>query len=62
VGTGAAGRIWTAIVAGILAIIVARMFGNIMNLYHDGDTLEWFACTVFALVVVTVTVGLAARR
>jgi hypothetical protein len=62
VGAGAAGRIWTAIVAGVLASVVARMFGNIIDLYHDGDTLEWFACAGFAFVVVTATVALAARR
>lgn len=62
VGPGAAGRIWTAVVAGVLAAVVARMFGNIVDVYHDGDTLEWFACTLFALFVVTATVALAARR
>jgi hypothetical protein len=59
---GPAGRIWTAVVAGILATVVARMLGNIVDVYHDGDTLEWLACAVFALAVVTATVGLAARR
>ncbi len=61
-GRGAARRIWTAIAAGILATIVARMLGNIVGVYHDGDTLEWLACALFALVVVTATVALAARR
>ncbi|WP_244815108.1 hypothetical protein [Caballeronia sp. Lep1P3] len=61
-GHGAAGRVWAAIVAGMLATVVARMLGNIVDAYHDGETLEWFACTLFALVVVTATVGLAARR
>jgi hypothetical protein len=62
IGKGAAGRIWTAVVAGILATVVARMFGNIIDLYHDGDSLEWLSCSLFALVVVTFTVTLAARR
>ncbi|MFM0139975.1 hypothetical protein [Caballeronia grimmiae] len=64
VAQGAAGRIWTAIVAGAIAAVIARMFGNVAGVYHDGDSLEWFACTLFALVVVTVTVtvALAARR
>jgi hypothetical protein len=62
VGGGAAGRIWTAVSAGILAIVVARMFGNIVDLYHDGEMLEWIVCSLFALVVVTLTVALAARR
>ncbi|KMZ11744.1 hypothetical protein BHUM_04381c [Candidatus Burkholderia humilis] len=57
----AAGRIWTAIVAGVLATVVARMLGNIIDIYHDGDTLEWFACAGFVLVVVTVVVALTAR-
>jgi uncharacterized membrane protein YeaQ/YmgE (transglycosylase-associated protein family) len=60
--TGAMSRIWTAIVAGVLATVVARMLGNIIDIYHDGDTLEWFACAGFALVVVTVVVALTARR
>jgi uncharacterized membrane protein YeaQ/YmgE (transglycosylase-associated protein family) len=59
---GPAGRVWTAIAAGILAVVVARMAGNVIGAYHDGDTLEWFACTLFAIIVVTVTVALAARR
>jgi hypothetical protein len=54
--------VWTAIVAGIIATVVARMFGNVIDIYHDGETLEWFACTLFALIAVTATVGLAARR
>ncbi|WP_244847317.1 hypothetical protein [Caballeronia sp. SL2Y3] len=62
VGRGAAGRVWAAIVAGIIATVVARMFGNVVDVYHDGETLEWFACTLFALLAVTATVGLAARR
>lgn len=62
VGRSPAGHIWTAIAAGILATVVARMLGNIADVYHDGDTLEWLACSVFALLVVTTTVGLAARR
>jgi uncharacterized membrane protein YeaQ/YmgE (transglycosylase-associated protein family) len=57
-----AGRVWAALGAGVLAAVVARMLGNVVGAYHDGDTLEWLACSVFALVVVTVTVGLAARR
>ncbi len=40
VSHGAAGRIWTAIAAGILATVVARMLGNIVGAYHDGETLE----------------------
>ncbi len=62
VACGPAGYVWTAIAAGILATVVARMLGNIVDVYHDGDTLEWLACAVFALFVVTTTVGLAARR
>jgi uncharacterized membrane protein YeaQ/YmgE (transglycosylase-associated protein family) len=61
-GRSTAGRVWTALGAGILAAVVARMLGNVVGAYHDGDTLEWLACSLFALVVVTVTVGLAARR
>ena len=48
--------------AGVLAIVVARMAGNVIGAYHDGDTLEWFACTLFAILVFTVTVAFAARR
>jgi hypothetical protein len=49
-------------VAGVLATVVARMLGHVVGVFHDGDTLEWLACSLFALVAVTVTVGLAARR
>ncbi len=61
-GGGPAGRIWAAIGAGILATIVARMLGNIVGVYHDGDTFEWLACAIFVLVVVTATVALSGRR
>ncbi|SAL76406.1 hypothetical protein [Caballeronia telluris] len=61
-GRSLAARAGTALGAGILAAVVARMFGNVVGAYHDGDTLEWLACSLFAFVVVTVTVGLAARR
>jgi hypothetical protein len=62
IGPALAGRVWMALGAGALATVLARMFGNLVGAYHDGDTLEWLACSLFALVVVTVTVGLAARR
>jgi TctA family transporter len=61
-GHGAAGRIWTAIAAGIVATVVARMLGNIVGVYHDGDTLEWFSCALFALAVVTAAVASSRRR
>jgi hypothetical protein len=56
------GRLWAAGLAGIVAAIVAKMLGNITGAFHDGDSLEWFACALLALVAVTVAVGLAARR
>ncbi|MFK4448134.1 putative membrane protein YeaQ/YmgE (transglycosylase-associated protein family) [Caballeronia udeis] len=56
------GRIWAAGLAGVVAAMVAKMLGNITGAFHDGDSLEWLVCVLFALVAVTVTVGLAARR
>jgi hypothetical protein len=56
------GRLWAAGLAGIVAAIVAKMLGNITGAFHDGDSLEWLACALLALVAVTVAVGLAARR
>jgi hypothetical protein len=56
------GRLWVAGVVGMVAATVAKMLGNITGAFHDGDSLEWLACVLFALVAVTVTVGLAARR
>jgi hypothetical protein len=56
------GRVWVAGLAGILAAIVAKMLGNLTGVFHDGDSLEWLACALFALVAVTVSVGLAMRR
>jgi hypothetical protein len=38
------------------------MAGNVTQLFHDGDTLEWPVCTAIALVAVAVTVGLFSRR
>nr|WP_132449949.1 hypothetical protein [Paraburkholderia sp. BL8N3] len=57
-----AASVWIAMVAGVLATVVARMLGHVVGVFHDGDRLEWLACSLFALVAVTVTVGLAARR
>jgi Na+/H+-dicarboxylate symporter len=62
VGSKPAGRIWVAALAGVIAAIVAKMLGNAIGAFHDGDSLEWLACSLFALVAVTATVGLAARR
>ena len=42
--------------------MLARMLGNITGAFHDGDSLEWLACALWALAAVTVTVGVAARR
>jgi len=56
------GRLWAAGLAGMVAAMVAKMLGNVTGAFHDGDSLEWLACALLALVAVTVTVGLAARR
>jgi hypothetical protein len=61
-GTQPAGRIWVAALAGVLAAVVAKMLGDLIGVFHDGDSLEWLACVLFALVAVTATVGLAACR
>jgi hypothetical protein len=62
VGNSPVARIWMALAAGVAAAALARMLGNITGAFHDGDTLEWLACVLFAFIVVTTTVGLAARR
>jgi hypothetical protein len=46
----------------MVAAMVAKMLGNVTGAFHDGDSLEWLACALLALVAVTVSVGLAARR
>ncbi|MFL9917478.1 hypothetical protein PQR75_19195 [Paraburkholderia fungorum] len=53
---------WIALLAGLLGAGVARMAGNVVGFFHDGDTLEWPVCTAVALVAVAVTVGLLSRR
>lgn len=55
-------RWWGALLAAVLGAGVARMAGNVIGLFHDGDTLEWPVCTAFALISVAVTVGLLSRR
>jgi uncharacterized membrane protein YeaQ/YmgE (transglycosylase-associated protein family) len=55
-------RWWMTLLVGILAAVVARMAGNIVGLFHDGDTLEWPVCTGVALIAVALTVGLFSRR
>jgi hypothetical protein len=56
------GRLWVAGLVGVAAAMIAKMLGSITGAFHDGDSLEWLACALFALVAVTVAVGLAARR
>jgi hypothetical protein len=51
-----------ALLAGVLGATVAHMAGNVIGLFHDGDTLEWPVCTAVALIAVAVTVGLLSRR
>ncbi|MFM0284787.1 hypothetical protein P0D75_42935 [Paraburkholderia sediminicola] len=53
---------WVALLAGVLGAGVARIAGNVVGLFHDGDTLEWPVCTAVALIAVAVTVGLLSRR
>lgn len=55
-------RVWMTLPIGILAAVVAAMAGNIVGLFHDGDTLEWPVCTGVAMIAVAVTVGLFSRR
>jgi hypothetical protein len=55
-------RFWVALLAGALGAVLASMGGNVVGLFHDGDTLEWPACTAVALIAVAVTVGLLSRR
>jgi hypothetical protein len=59
---GLAGGPVVAMAAGVIAVIVARMAGNVAGVWHDGDTLEWFACTLTGLLAVSLTVALAVRR
>jgi hypothetical protein len=54
--------LWVAVLAGVLGASVAHMAGNVIGLFHDGDTLEWPVCTAVAMIAVAVTVGLLSRR
>ncbi|HVE07233.1 MAG TPA: hypothetical protein VNE00_08280 [Paraburkholderia sp.] len=55
-------RLWTAVLAGVLGAVLARMAGNLTTLFHDGGTLEWPVCTAVALAAVALTVGMRSRR
>lgn len=55
-------RLWVAVLAGIVGASVARMAGNVIGLFHDGETLEWPVCTAIAMIAVAVTVGSLSRR
>ncbi|WP_027779439.1 hypothetical protein [Paraburkholderia caledonica] len=55
-------RLWVAVLAGIVGASVARMAGNVIGLFHDGETLEWPVCTAVAMIAVAVTVGSLSRR
>jgi hypothetical protein len=54
--------LWVALLVGVAGAALAHMAGNVIQLFHDGDTLEWPVCTAIALVAVAVTVGLFSRR
>ena len=54
--------LWMALLVGVAGAALAHMAGNVIQLFHDGDTLEWPVCTAIALVAVAVTVGLFSRR
>ncbi|MHB9840247.1 hypothetical protein Q8F57_036105 [Paraburkholderia terrae] len=54
--------LWMAMLIGVAGAVIAHMAGNVTQLFHDGDTLEWPVCTAIALVAVAVTVGLFSRR
>jgi hypothetical protein len=54
--------LWVAVLAGIVGASVARMAGNVIGLFHDGETLEWPVCTAVAMIAVAVTVGSLSRR
>lgn len=56
------GRVWLTAFAGIVAALVAKMLGDVLGAYHDGDSLEWLACALFAFAAVTLALGAAARR
>jgi uncharacterized membrane protein YeaQ/YmgE (transglycosylase-associated protein family) len=53
---------WVAPIVGVVGAGVAHMGGNVVGLFHDGDTLEWLSCTAIALIAVAVTVGFSSRR
>ncbi|MGY6163316.1 hypothetical protein [Paraburkholderia strydomiana] len=55
-------RLWVGVLAGIVGASVARMAGNVIGLFHDGETLEWPVCTAIAMIAVAVTVGSLSRR
>ncbi|MFM0484775.1 hypothetical protein PQQ81_29915 [Paraburkholderia strydomiana] len=55
-------RWWVAVLAGMLGASVASMAGNVIGLFHDGETLEWPVCTAIAMIAVAVTVGSLSRR
>jgi uncharacterized membrane protein YeaQ/YmgE (transglycosylase-associated protein family) len=51
-----------AIVAGVAGTVLARLAGRVTGLFHDGELLEWPACTALALAFVAAAVALRARR
>ena len=51
-----------AVLTGLAGAATAKMTGNVVGLFYDGDTLEWPVCTGVALIAVAVTVGLFSRR
>ncbi|WP_144109999.1 hypothetical protein [Paraburkholderia sp. BCC1886] len=55
-------RWWIGPAAGMAGAVLAAMAGNLVGLFHDGDTLEWPVCTAIALIAVTLTVGSLSRR
>jgi hypothetical protein len=50
--THAARRWWWSVLAGALAAALAKMAGNVIGLYDDGDTLEWLIAVGIAMAAV----------
>ena len=45
-------RWWWSVLAGALAAVLAKMAGNVVGLFGDGDTLEWFISVGVAIAAV----------
>jgi len=51
-------RLWLAVVLGATGATIAKLAGNLSGAFYDGQTLEWLASVLAAILAVALLGGL----